>query len=373
MRAGMGLSTPERRIGQAAHDFQQLSGQAEVIYTRSLRSGNAPTVASRWLQRLMVVAGEGESARMRAAGGRYIALAKAADGSAAKAGRVARPNPKPPVEMRPAGLSVTEIETWIRDPYAIHARHVLDLHPLPPLERKADPMLRGQIYHQILAKFVMGAAGPREDTRMEAIARAVFEEYNVPKEVAATWLPRFMAIARLFVTWEDGRRGNIASSHCEISGRIEVDGFRLRGRADRIDILAGGNLSIIDYKTGMKPSTKQARSLSPQLALEGKMAMLGAFGALHEKPVAELLYVRLRAGEVLKVDDICGGKDPVDPAELIDGAWEQLQGLITGFRNRDQGYLSRRAPSHEGDLDGDYDHLARVREWASGEEGSGDE
>ncbi len=122
----------------------------------------------------------------------------------------------------------------------------------------------------------------------------------------------------------------------------------------------------------MKPSIKQARNLSPQLALEGKMAALGAFGALLQKRVGELAYVRLRAGESLKVDEICGGRDPVEPAALMDRAFEQLQSLITGFRIREQGYLSRRAPSHESDVAGDYDHLARVREWSSAEEG-GDE
>jgi ATP-dependent helicase/nuclease subunit B len=36
-----------------------------------------------------------------------------------------RPSPRPPVAARPRSLSVTEIKTLIRDPYAIYARHVL--------------------------------------------------------------------------------------------------------------------------------------------------------------------------------------------------------------------------------------------------------
>ncbi len=86
MKAEIGLSTPERRIGQAAHDFQQLSGLGEVIYTRSLRAEGAPTVASRWLQRLAVVAGEQGAKRMRAAGSRYLALAQAVDETEAAKG-----------------------------------------------------------------------------------------------------------------------------------------------------------------------------------------------------------------------------------------------------------------------------------------------
>ena len=38
----------------------------------------------------------------------------------------------------PARLSVTAIETWLRDPYAIHARHILKLVALKPLDEATD-------------------------------------------------------------------------------------------------------------------------------------------------------------------------------------------------------------------------------------------
>ncbi|HSO46729.1 MAG TPA: double-strand break repair protein AddB, partial [Rhizobiaceae bacterium] len=373
MKAEIGLSAPERRIGQAAHDFQQLSGLGEVIYTRSLRAEGAPTVASRWLQRLAVVAGDKAAGRMRAAGSRYLALAQAVDeAQEPRAARTARPNPKPPVGLRPTGLSVTEIETWIRDPYAIHAKHVLGLKPLPPLEREADALMRGQLYHAILAKHVMGT--DRSLAALEAIAREVFAENYVPPEVSAVWLPRFMAVARLFVEWETERAGAVLSSHCEVSGRIAVGntGFTLRGWADRIDMVRDGTLSIIDYKTGTNPSNKQARNLSPQLALEGKMAELGAFKLPANKKAGDLAYVRLRNGDRLRVDQICNGNDPIDPSELAETAWTELQRLIIKFQDPEWGYISRRAPSQEGDVSGDYDHLARVREWSSGDPENGD-
>ena len=40
---------------------------------------------------------------------------------------IAKPRPRPPLAARPRQLSVTRIETLIRDPYAIYARHVLKL------------------------------------------------------------------------------------------------------------------------------------------------------------------------------------------------------------------------------------------------------
>ena len=58
MRLELGLDLPERRVGLSAHDFAQLLGSPEVILTRAAKLGGAPTVASRFTQRLAAVAGE---------------------------------------------------------------------------------------------------------------------------------------------------------------------------------------------------------------------------------------------------------------------------------------------------------------------------
>lgn len=377
MRAEIGLSLPERRIGQAAHDFQQLSSGAEIIHTRSLKSDNAPTVASRWLQRLHVAAGQEASLGMRQRGEKWLELAIALDRTEVRVARTPRPNPCPPVHLRPAALSVTQIETWIRDPYAIHARHILGLEPLPPLERDADPLMKGQVYHRILARFVTEPEEPDEMVRLTQIAAEALAEENLPPEVVAVWLPRFETIGRLFLEWEQRQRATAVRSAVETRGKAEVGatGFVLTGVADRIDLLQDGSVAIFDYKTGSGPSVRQARTLSPQLPLEGKIAQLGGFRDLQEQAVpATLAYVRLRAGTELAVDDICGGRDPVSPADVIENAWRNLEKLIAAYRRPEQGYLSRYAPVREAELGGVYDHLARVREWSTGaEEGGADE
>ena len=68
MNAGMDLEPPERFIGQSAHDFEMAMGAKNVMLTRSSRSGEAPAVASRWLQRILTFVGRGEAGRMRARG-----------------------------------------------------------------------------------------------------------------------------------------------------------------------------------------------------------------------------------------------------------------------------------------------------------------
>ncbi|MBV8795590.1 MAG: double-strand break repair protein AddB, partial [Hyphomicrobiales bacterium] len=52
MRAALGLSAPERRVGQTAHDFVSALGARETILSRAKKRGGQPTVASRFLQRM---------------------------------------------------------------------------------------------------------------------------------------------------------------------------------------------------------------------------------------------------------------------------------------------------------------------------------
>ncbi|WP_164311707.1 hypothetical protein, partial [Streptococcus pneumoniae] len=56
-----------------------------------------------------------------AKGDRLLGLAHGLDRPAAIR-PVLRPSPAPPLELRPARLPVTAIETWLRDPYAIYAQ-----------------------------------------------------------------------------------------------------------------------------------------------------------------------------------------------------------------------------------------------------------
>ena len=74
MRLELGLDLPERRIGLSAHDFAQLLGAPEVILTRAAKLAGAPTVASRFMQRLAAVAGESAWKERVARGEKYLAL-----------------------------------------------------------------------------------------------------------------------------------------------------------------------------------------------------------------------------------------------------------------------------------------------------------
>lgn len=383
MRRDMTLEAPERRIGLSAHDYAQGAAARRVLLARSARAGGAPTVASRWLQRLVTVVGEAGKARMSAEGARFLTWARALDAATERPMPVARPAPRPPVEWRPNRLSVTEIETWIRDPYAVYARHVLGLDRLDPLGGEIGAAERGTFVHEVLASFVKdwdGTASELEAARLAGIAEAALEHYEAFPEVVALWRPRLAAIARWWLGADAARSPLVAERRTEVGGRweIPVDGrpFLLTGYADRLDILADGGLAVLDYKTGQPPSEKEVQSLlAPQLPLEAAMAAAGGFGGdFAGRPIAELAYLHLKGGEAGGVWEVRGrAKNGRDAAALAAAAGEGLIALVRRYRDPTTDYPSRLHVRFEKDRSGPYDHLARVAEWAAGEMPEGDE
>ncbi|MGQ7791003.1 double-strand break repair protein AddB [Faunimonas sp. B44] len=374
MRAAMALEPPERRIGLSAHDFAQALGHRTVWITRARREDNQPRVASRWLQRLLAFAGADLAGALCGRGEDVLAWARALDDAGPAVAPSPRPAPRPAVHLRPSRLSVTEIETLIRDPYAIYARHVLGLRPFEPIAKELDAAERGTVVHAILERFVKERpAGPFDgvaEARLGIIADAVFAEYRDYPEVATVWRPRFERIARWFVKTE-ADRGEIAERIVESSARFDVrDGFVLTGRADRIDRLADGTLAVIDYKTGQPPGIDEVLSLSPQLPLEAILVEAGAFSGVPKAEVARLEYYRLAGHR--DGPEICargmrkarGDKPEVTLRETIATTEARLRELIAAFGSADTPYLSRKIPKLGRQFGGDYDHLARIAEWA---------
>ena len=52
-------------------------------------------------------------------------------------------------------------------------------------------------------------------------------------------------------------------------------------------------------------------------------------------------------------------------------ALQGLEALIARYRRADQPYRSRTAPRFVTEYPGDYDHLARVREWSAADDEEG--
>lgn len=378
MRAGLGLSPPEIRIGLSAHDFSAALGAPDTVLIRSARRGGAPTVPTRFLQRLTSLLGPARAEAMEARGACFLDWARRLDDRQLLS-RAVRPNPIPPLSARPRMLPVTDIETLIRDPYAIYAKRVLKLRPLDGFGETPDFGTRGTLVHDVLADFVAIWTGPWDEAAVAALiefGRARFSEALAAyPEVHALWWPRFQALARFIVLAFEAKRAPLAR-HTEIEGSVELtDRFTLTGRADRIDVEQDGRVTIIDFKTGRAPTAAQiAAQLTPQLPLEAVIARHGGFSRLSDpREAAELVHVVLRGLEGRdEIESYTGhaprGGDPVTLEETIAEAEARLRGLVRAYADPNRGYLSRARPFRKTDH-GDYDHLARVSEWTIEDDG----
>ncbi|HEY5128703.1 MAG TPA: double-strand break repair protein AddB [Bradyrhizobium sp.] len=378
MRHELGLDLPERRIGLAAHDFAQLLGHEDVILTHSTKVGGAPAVASRFLHRLEAVAGEERWRAARAAGDRYVRYAGAID-QPAEVKAIEQPQPRPPRETRPTQLSVTAIEDWLRDPYTIYARYILKLDSLDSVDMPLSAADRGSAIHESLGEFTRKYANALPDDAI-GVLRRIGEKHFAPlmekPEARALWWPRFQRIARWFAEWEAARRGDIATIAAEIRGEIKIplDNariFTLSARADRIERRGDGGYAILDYKTGQPPTGKQVRmGLSPQLTLEAAILREGGFADIDAgTSVEELAYVRLSGnnppGEHKTVElKIKQNDTPQLPDDAADYARAQLEALIRRFENPEEPYRSLVLSMWTARY-GDYDNLARVKEWSA--------
>ncbi len=370
MREAVGLPSPEEAIGLAAHDFVSVCCAAgEVVLAVPARRERAPSVPSRWVVRLEAML-RGQGARLAVHDA--LAWARALDLPAGPARPVAPPQPRPPVALRPRKLKVTEIETWLRDPYAIYAKHVLQLRPLEPLEPGVGAVEFGQIVHDGLARFYRehGAAWPEGAAgRLRRAMDEALEAAAMPASSCAWWRPRLRRIADWVAETEVKRRvlNPPAALWAEIPGRWDFEApgglFSLRGRADRIERRPEGGLAVIDYKTGEVPSEAQVeRGEFPQLPLEAAMLQAGAFGEVPAGSVVELAYWK-----------ISGGREPGAETRLFEGdaarlaaqgtiARERLAARIAAYDRFEQAYLAQPHPEAVPRF-GKYGQLARAAEW----------
>lgn len=370
MRRQIGLATPEKLTGLSAHDFQQAASGGRVVLSRAKRNGEAPTVASRWLERLTNLlaglgpAGAGALERMRARGGEWLALARAMDRPCAQVPPAPRPAPCPPPEARLSEISVTQVEQLIRDAYAIYARRILDLRKLDPLGQTADALLKGNVLHGVMERFneTWPDALPADPVAaLLDLARAELEKTVPWRSVRLMWLARLERVAPALMADERLRRARGRVLDREVWGERWLDAppFRLFGKADRIDLRTDGTLAIYDYKTGALPTKKQRDFFQKQLPLEAAIAEAGGFEGVPAAPVTWLEFIGL-SPEGLKPTPPKDGWD-VAPREIAQ-AWEEFGQLIAAWSEPDRGFAARMsvADSRRG---GDYDHLARYGEW----------
>jgi len=366
MRKQAGLLLPERRIGLSAHDYQQAIAGKEVWISRAKRSAEAETVPSRWVNRLVNLLGGlpangGQIAldKMRAEGDKWLARAAALSLPLKRSEPAKRPSPQPPVTARPKSISVTQVKTLIRDPYAIYAQKVLRLKELDPLNPTVDFRLRGEIIHEILEDFIGGdikAADENARDHLMHLANEIFTRDCPWPTIRAQWLSRFERIVDIYLAGEKERQALCDTSVLEKKEELTVlnTGVKLVCKADRIDLAHDGTALIYDYKTGQIPTKKMQEQFDKQLLLAAAMVERGAFGEVGKRPVSSASFVAINT--VMRDVDAPLDDNPVDQI------WTDFAKLLNEYNIKSRGYTARIATFSRTDVSY-YDHLSRFGEW----------
>ena len=366
MRKDAGLLLPDRKIGLAAHDFQQAMGAKEVWITRSKRNSEAETTPSRWLSRLInllegLTSNGGRRAleNMRSRGAQHLLLVNELE-KTRQIKKPPRPEPIPPVKVRPKKLSVTEIKTLIRDPYSIYARHILKIEPLERLDKFSAYALRGIVYHSIFEKFMMtwndGANLKDHIKSLHKIASEVIKFSTSNKILQQFWMKGISDLSESFLNEEIERHNEATPLAFERLGKFKIKNkdFEISGKVDRVDLKDSGDAIIYDYKSGTLPSLKQQVAYDKQLYLLCLMLQKGGFKGLSkfESKVASFVPLKPNANEVYI---------PTHLESL--GEFEiKLGELIDAYLMPNTGFKARRALFAKEDYS-PYDQISRYGEW----------
>ncbi len=346
-RIHIGLPSQKRRQGLAAHDFCT-SFYAKYLYmTRPVREGGEVGLQSRLWTRLIGRYGISVSSY------RMIANYHLETSAAPRM----PPMPAPLKVHRPVIYYASHVEQLMRDPYAYYTRHVLRLDPLPVLDEALSAKDKGQMFHDILDKYVKEVPEPSFEKLLD-FSKPFFDSLEEKGRgiVQTFWWYRFKRIAE----WWHGKLDVELVSHrtTETAGEttLLLDGtsVALKSRADRIESPLGETaLRIIDYKTGALPTRKSvADGSSPQLLVEAVIAHNQGFGdAFLTDGVFQLEYWRLTGG------------DPAGECLIFTSSYEDRLKTEVSIKRMLTHYLRDSSPYLATGSFADIGFFARMEEW----------
>jgi RecB family exonuclease len=243
--------------------------------------------------------------------------------------------------------SVSALERYQDCPFKFFASDVLRLDELPEDDAALSPRARGRFIHEVFQRFFEAwdrrGGGTITSDQMDD-ARAVFAETAEPLLANLAEADAALERTRLFgsaisVGIVDVVLGLEASRPVEVVerwleyrlegefslGAAEGRPVPLRGVADRIDLLAGNRLRVIDYKSGYAPQPKRALQV-PVYALCAQERLAEQRGGSWQ--VDEAAYVAF-SGKRSLVPVIKAGKDDQD--SVLADARTRLLDIVGGI------------------------------------------
>jgi ATP-dependent helicase/nuclease subunit B len=181
---------------------------------------------------------------------------------------------------RPPAFALSGLERYQDCPFRFFASHVLGLDEAPDDGSALSPRARGRFLHEVFQRFFEawdreggGALAPEQVDRARALCAAVAEPLlgRLPDADASLERQRLFGSAisvgavDVVLAVEASRHEPVGERWLEyrLEGEFSLgldDGRRvpLKGVADRVDLLPGRRLRVIDYKSGSAPAAARA-------------------------------------------------------------------------------------------------------------------
>ena len=204
-------------------------------------------------------------------------------------------------EPRRASLSPSRASDFLTCPLLYRFR-VVDRLPEAP-----SPLAtRGTVVHSVLERLFDLPAAERTPQRAGELVRPEWDRLLAAEpelgELFASdgtrdeWLASAQGLLDAYFALEDPQRLEPAERELYVECDLE-SGLRLRGYVDRLDVAPGGEVRVVDYKTGR----------APREGFEAKAMFQMRFYALvlwrlHGRVPSQLQLLYLGSGEVLRYD-----------------------------------------------------------------------
>ncbi|MCC8467618.1 MAG: RecB family exonuclease [Rickettsia endosymbiont of Eriopis connexa] len=212
----------------------------------------------------------------------------------------------------PSILSVTDIETLIRNPYEFYAKKILGLRKKDNIWEEPKISDFGNFIHKVLEEYSKNYDKQFINLNLLDKQNALINIGNhilygtiLPSYTKKTWQIKLTAFSKAFILFDIERRKNCKEIYFETKGELQLNiagqDIKIIGIADRIEISKSNNITILDYKTGTIPTKKEIElGLSPQLIIESLMLLENGFPECHSResgnPIT-IAYVKITSTE----------------------------------------------------------------------------
>ncbi|MFZ5502096.1 MAG: PD-(D/E)XK nuclease family protein [Pseudomonadota bacterium] len=228
-------------------------------------------------------------------------------------------------EMLPSSVSISAYNALVACPYQFYARCILRLNELDEVQEGIEKRDYGERVHTILQRFHARypAVGAHSAAHMETVLRQisaeVFADLLLHDFAAHAWLARWYKSLPAYLAWQESNETEgWCYSAAESAFELELDGIRLRGRSDRLDVKEN-ECKVLDYKT------QGDQLLRNKLKDPGEDVQLACYALAHQ--AGEAAFVSIDNGKVKTV----GLKD--DVAKLAQLNVERLEQMFLQMRN----------------------------------------